>query len=328
MSEYDEVEKLEATRGEKILASAMVIFLLIGGINILTELGDIPESPQRNVYYEKYGVYNLENEERSINSELKIASDALTNANNEYLSANENYLFKREEYRVILDKGETDEIKEREHEEARKRYEESQVELSEAQAVYDEIYGRSNQKRDEVSDARSLTHGEYNTAYQIYRLKVLAVRLAFVLPLLAVAIAMFLKAKKVKSKYTIHANAFMAFASLLLIYTIIVNVWQALHVIGISILGAVACAITLAYVKKQYFSFERISMSRLKQNKCPWCTFPIRYDMSYCQNCGKKLTYKCPECGEMRGILTHFCPNCGNEGSVEPSSDSAHSKET
>jgi hypothetical protein len=32
MSEYDEDERLEATRGEKILASAMVIFLLIGGI--------------------------------------------------------------------------------------------------------------------------------------------------------------------------------------------------------------------------------------------------------------------------------------------------------
>ena len=313
MSGYDEVEKLEATRGEKILASAMVIFLLIGGINILTELGDIPESPQQNVYYEKYGVYNLENEERSINSELKIAGAALININDEYLSAKENYLFKRDSYRVILDKGETDEIQERKHEEARKRYEEAQVQLNEAQAVYDEIYGRLNQKKDEVPDARSLAQGEYNTAYQIYRWKVLAVRLAFVLPLLAVAIAMFLKAKKVKSKYTIHANAFMAFASLLLMYMIIVNVWQVLHVIGISILGAVACAITLAYIKKQYFSFERISMSRLKQNKCPWCTFPIRHDMSYCQNCGKKLAYKSQEWGEMMEILTHFCQNCGNK---------------
>jgi len=328
MSEYDEAEKLEATRGEKILASAMVIFLLIGGINILTELGDIPERPSRDVNYEKYGIYNLDNEEKSINSELKVANNALENANTEYLSAMENYLFRREEYRVILDKGETDEIKERTHEEARKRYEESQVKLNEAQAVYDEIQGRLDQKRGEVSGARSLAHGDYNTAYQIYKLKVLSVRLAFVLPLLAVAIVLFLKAKKVKSKYTIHANAFMAFASLLLIYLIIDNVWKVLHAIGISILGAVACAIALAYLTKQYFSFERISMSRLKQNKCPWCTFPIRRDGSYCQNCGKKLTSKCPECGEIRLILTSFCPNCGNEGSVEPSSDSARSKET
>ncbi|MEA1893933.1 MAG: zinc ribbon domain-containing protein [Euryarchaeota archaeon] len=328
MSEYDEAEKLEATRGEKILASAMVIFLLIGGIHILTELGDIHEIPHQNDQYEKYGVYNLENEEKSINSELKVAKDALTNANDEYLSAKENYLFKREEYRVILDKGETDEIKEREHEEARKRYEESQVKLNGAQAVYDEVYGRLDQKRDEVSNAFSLARGDYNTAYQIYRLKVLVVRLAFVIPLLAVAIVLFLKAKKVKSKYTIHANAFMAFASLLLIYMIIVNVWKVLHAIGISILGAVACAIALAYLTKQYFSFERISISRLKQNKCPWCTFPIRHDMSYCQNCGRKLASKCPECGELMPILTPFCPNCGNKGSVESSSDSTHSKDT
>ena len=317
MSGYDEVEKMEATRGEKILASAMVIFLLIGGINILTELGDLPERPQRDIYYEKCGVYNLESEERSIDFDLKVARDALENADDEYLSAKENYLFKREEYRVILDKEETDEIKEREHEEARKRYEESQVQLNEAQAVYDGIHDRLNQKSDEVADARGLAHEEYNITYQIYRLKVLAVKLAFVLPLLAVAIAMFLKAKKAKSKYTIHANAFMAFASLLLIYTIIENVWQSLHAIGISILGAVACAITLAYLKKQYFNSKRIAMSRLKQNKCPWCTFPIRHDMSYCQNCGEKLAYECPECGEMRSILTRFCPNCGNESSVK-----------
>jgi hypothetical protein len=170
-----------------------------------------------------------------------------------------------------------------------------------------------NQKTGEISNARSLAQGEYDTAYQTYRLKVLAVRLAFVLPLLAVAIVTFLKAKRVKSKYTIHANAFMAFASLLLLYMIIVNVWKVIHVVGISILGAVACAISLAYLKRQFFSFERTSMSRLKENKCPWCTFPIRHDMSYCQNCGKKLADKCPECGEMRPILSHFCPNCGKE---------------
>ena len=314
MTEYnDEAEKLEATRGEKILASAMVVFLLIGGINFLDGLEDIPERPQINVYYEKYGVDKLKNEERSINTELRMASDALAKANDQYLSAKENYMFKREEYRVILDKGDTDEVKEREYEEGRERYEESQVKLNEAQAVYDEIDERLDQKKGEVSTARNLAQDEYNTARQIYRLKVLAVRLAFVLPLLVVAIVTFFKAKKVKSKYTIHANAFMAFASLLLIYMIIENVWKVIHVVGISFLGAVACAISLVYLKKQFFSFERISMSRLKENKCPWCTFPIRYDMPYCQNCGKKLADKCPECGEMRPILTPFCPNCGSE---------------
>ncbi|RZN14762.1 MAG: zinc ribbon domain-containing protein [Methanosarcinales archaeon] len=312
MSEYED-EKLEATRGEKILASAMVVFLLIGGINVLSELEDIPETPHINAYYEKYGVYKLENVERSISTELRIASDALAKANDQYLSAKENYLFKREEYRVILDKGETDEVKEREYETAREGYEESQVKLNEKQAVYDEIDKRLDQKRGGVSAARNLARDEYNTAHQIYSLKVLAVRLAFVLPLLAVAIVTFLKTKKVKSKYTIHANAFMAFASLLLIYMIVVNVWEVVHVVGISILGVVACAISLAYLKKQFSSLERISMSRLKENKCPGCTFPIRYDMSYCQNCGKKLADNCQECGKMRSILTPFCPNCGSE---------------
>jgi hypothetical protein len=144
-------------------------------------------------------------------------------------------------------------------------------------------------------------------------LKVLATQLAFALPILAVAIALFLRAKRARSKYTIHANAFMAFASLLLIYLIVEKVWMVVHIIGISFIGAVACAISLAYLKKQFYSFERISRSRLKANKCPWCGFPIRFDMRFCQNCGKKLADKCPECDELRPILTGFCPNCGNK---------------
>ena len=313
MSEHEEAERLEATRGEKILAFAMVIFLLIGGINVLNELKGIPDRPQMDTYYEEYGVFKLEAEEDNIAAELKTASKTLKNANDEFSRAKENYLFKREEYRVILDRGEKDEVKEREHEEARERYEKSQVRLDTAQSVYDEILVRLNRKREELRSARSLAEEEYRKDYQIYRLKVLAIRLAFVLPLLAVAIVVFLKAKKARSKYIIHANAFMAFASLLLMYMIIENVWKVVHIIGISILGAVACGVSLAYLKKQFFSFERISMSRLKENKCPWCGFPIRYEMPYCQNCGKKLAEKCPECGKMRPILARFCPNCGNK---------------
>jgi len=312
MPEYED-EKIETTRGEKILALAMVIFLLIGGINVLNELKGIPDRPQMDTYYEEYGIFKLEAEEDNIAAELKTASKALENANAEFSRAKENYLFKREEYRVILDKGEKDEVKKREHEEARERYEKSQVRLDAAQAVCDEIKVRLEQKREEVSNARKLASDEYKRDYQIYRLKVLGIRLAFVLPLLAVAIVMFLKAKKTRSKYIIHANAFMAFASLLLMYMIIENVWKVVHIIGISVLGAVACGVSLAYLKKQFFSFERISMSRLKENKCPWCGFPIRYEMPYCQNCGKKLAEKCPECGKMRPILARFCPNCGNK---------------
>jgi hypothetical protein len=313
MSEYEEAEKLEATRGEKILASAMVIFLLIGGVHVLNELEDVPDRPQIHAYFEKYGVYKLEAEVDSIDTELRIASDALAKANDEYLRAKENYLFKREEYRVILDKGEKDEVKEREYEEARERYEESQVKLDAAQAVCDKIKGRLEQKEEELSRAATLAHDEYWKEYQKYRLKVLAIRLTFALPLLAVGIVVFLKAKKTRSKYTIHANAFLAFTSLLLAYMIIVNVWKVIHIVGISILGAVACGVALAYLKKQFFTFERISIARLKENKCPWCGFSIRYEMVHCQNCGKKLAEKCPECGKMRPILTPFCPNCGNK---------------
>ncbi|MBN1762967.1 MAG: hypothetical protein JW878_07845 [Methanomicrobia archaeon] len=73
MSEDEESERLEAMRGEKILAAAMVIFLLIGGVQVLNELGGVPDRPQLGTYYAKYDVYTLEAEERSIVAELNSA---------------------------------------------------------------------------------------------------------------------------------------------------------------------------------------------------------------------------------------------------------------
>ncbi len=76
--------------------------------------------------------------------------------------------------------------------------------------------------------------------------------LAFLLPLLVVAIIAFLKAKKTRSKYIIHANAFMAFASLLLMYMIIENVWKVVH--GAVSLSDMKCLIVkIVEIKNKFY---------------------------------------------------------------------------
>jgi len=88
-----EEERAETTRGEKILASAMVVFLLIGGVQILNELKEIPSQPQNDLYYQKHGVYKLKAEGDSISAELRTARETLTGVEKDFSSAKEKYLF-------------------------------------------------------------------------------------------------------------------------------------------------------------------------------------------------------------------------------------------
>ncbi|MFQ6137243.1 MAG: hypothetical protein ACE5PM_08695 [Candidatus Hydrothermarchaeales archaeon] len=287
----------------------MVLFLLIGGVRVLGELRKIPETPNINTYEIKYGVNAIEKDLRGIREELNIASTILEDARKQHLRNNEEYLFRREEYRVMMEEGRSDtEIEER-YQEAKSVYEESKARYEAAQGNYDEISERLRRVEGEARGKRELALKDFRNAMRIYELKVLAVRLLFAVPLLVIAVFAFMRARAKKSKYMIHVNAFMAFASLLLFYMILEHIWKAFHVIGVSIVGASITAIALAYLKKQIFSFERISMSRIRQNQCPWCSFPITGE--YCRNCGKKAMEECPECKELKTVLMPYCQNCG-----------------
>jgi tetratricopeptide (TPR) repeat protein len=307
-------EEIEATRSEKILAAAFVLFLLIGGIRVLGELRDIPAEPDFSDYEIRHGISALQNELPVFISQMQIAEQSYRQSLEEFNRAEEEYLFKREEHRTRLEEGTVDETLQREYEQATQIYEtavnnrdSANKNLNDAREIY-------NKKNNEINQLRLNAQKDFNAAIRLYEIKVILTRLLFVVPLFIGSIYVTQKARQRQSRYTILANSFMAFSILLLAYMVLEFTWRSFQVIGVSLIGALATGSALVYLKKEYFKPERVTLKRLSQRRCPYCNFPFEKDDAYCKNCGQSLEEKCRSCGSKRVKFAKHCQNCGASG--------------
>lgn len=215
------------------------------------------------------------------------------------------YLFKREEYRVALESGNATKELEQEYLKAKEEYEKAYLKYLGAKSAYDDVHNKLQELSSQIQELMQNANEEYNRAYQVYRLKVLMLKLAFVLPIFVISLLLLRKYKN------IYTSSLIAYSALLLIYLTLSAIWNIVHIIGISLFGAVATLAALYYLRKEYFKPERVYKRRIAQNKCYNCGFPIKDDYLNCPNCGAKLKEKCEHCGALKPIHLQFCPYCG-----------------
>ncbi len=306
-----EGEKVEATRAEKILAAAFVLFLLIGGVRVLSELREVPAKPALETFEARYGLPELNRNLSELSFELRSSEEAYQRAQKEFLKAKEEYLFKREEYRIALEEGSLQKELKEEYELAKQKYEASLRTRDATEEKLEAVRENFKALQKELFERRRRALEDYEDANQIYELKVLFIRLGFVIPLFIVSLYASQRARQRKSKYTIHANSFMAFSILLLVYMTLEFTWRSFHVLGVSTIGAFATGAALAYLKKEYFKTERVALERLSRGRCPYCSFPFESSDVYCRNCGKRLTETCDKCGAPRSRFARYCQYCG-----------------
>jgi hypothetical protein len=304
-----EEEEIELTRNEKILASAFVIFLLIGGVRIMSELKQVVDQPDYSFYEQKQGVRELDVQIQQIMEELRISENIVTDVLISYQRANEDYLFRREEYRVSLEEGKEDAQLESEYLSAKEIYEQERLKLQAAQNSLQIVQVTHQDLQEQRRQKSLLAFEEFQSAYMVWKLKTLGLRLLYAVPVLLLSIYFFNRARTRKSKYLILGNAFLAFGVLQFIFLILEHVWTSFHVIGIAFVGALITGGALVYLKKDVLSPERVSVSRIKQNHCPYCNAPIRGE--YCFSCGRHLTELCPECQRANTVFSPYCKHCG-----------------
>ena len=296
---------MEYSRLEKILASLFVAFLLLASINFLRELENIPQRPDYTYYQEKYGITPLlENQSRLMELNRGLY-EGYKKAESNLTEVERVYLFKREEYRVALESGNATKELEQEYLKAKEEYEKAYLKYLGAKSAYDDVHNKLQELSSQIQELMQNANKEYNRAYQVYRLKVLMLKLAFVLPIFVISLLLLRKYKN------IYTSSLIAYSALLLIYLTLSAIWNIVHIIGISLFGAVATLVALYYLRKEYFKPERVYKRRIAQNKCYNCGFPIKDDYLNCPNCGAKLKEKCEHCGALKPIHLQFCPYCG-----------------
>ncbi|AEH24128.1 double zinc ribbon domain-containing protein [Pyrococcus yayanosii] len=302
----------EYSRAEKLFATLFVVFLLLASINFLRELDGIPARPSYSYYEAKYGVDEL----RDNQSRLMVLERELLRTYQKFkdnlTEAERVYLFKREEYRLAIESGNATEVLKREYLQAKENYERAYAKYLAAKSAYEEVSQQLAELNARINELSARAWEEYNREYQLYRLKVLALKLLFALPIF---IASFLLFRKRRNIYT---TSLIAYSSLLLVYLILSVIWSTVQVIGLSLFGAGASAVALYYLRKEYFRPERVYRRRIWQNRCYRCGFPVKDDYLYCPNCGTRLKEKCENCGAMKPLYLDFCPYCGVDAEKEP----------
>jgi predicted RNA-binding Zn-ribbon protein involved in translation (DUF1610 family) len=167
-----------------------------------------------------------------------------------------------------------------------------------------------------------------------YQLKIFLLMLLFVLPFFFLSVYFYFKLKKKNSPYTIIFTAVLGSSAILLLqvifrflYEIIPRAWFARifaffmetpFLRYILYYGAVILTIALFgglvyFIQRRVFNPTKVAIRRLKDGKCPSCSFSLNPGHNFCPKCGQQIKEKCLHCNNHKIHYLSHCPNCGKK---------------
>jgi hypothetical protein len=289
-----DIEEIESTKSEKLLAVVLAVFLLVGGIwtyqkidDVVRETTRVTLSPAEQAAQQRFGeaqtrVYLSQEEEGATRSDLEL---------------------RREAYRTALDAGQPAGDLEVSYHEAEDRFAAAQVARQEAERAVEAA--RPAAAAASEHQARGLRHTE---------LIAFLVRLAFVLATLAGAYLLLGGLRKRQSRYFPLGLAAVGFAAILALFMAgdyVTDYFDPLE-LGPLILALVGIVLTIAaFAALQRYLARRVPIRRVRKRECPFCGFPVATN-DHCEGCGREVIAKCATCAEPRRVGTLHCGACGH----------------
>ena len=174
---------------------------------------------------------------------------------------------------------------------------------------------------------------EYEQLYFWYPIKVSAVKLAFILPLLLLAVLWNLRALKKQKDTQILISSHLILVFVVPIFArILYFVYELLpnHILGafiahlqeldlgflwnyIAIFGGIGGGLLIIFIaQKTFFNQVRLRAARLRKVLCRECGEKLRStDQACCEMCGTNQLGICPHCGQSHRLLAFHCNHCG-----------------
>jgi hypothetical protein len=295
-----DIENIESTKSEKLLAVVLAVFLLIGAIWTYQELDDWVAEKVAPVQVQ------LSPADQAAIARSTAANQRLAAAQTQIMQAQADLELKREAYRTALDAGQPAEDLELDYQAAQDELARAQDEANAAQAeiaasapAAKVAYGRQQEQLQTKTDRHELV--------------AFTLRLGLVLALLGFGYWLMGHMRRKRSRYFPVALAVVGAAALLalvLAADYLTDYVDPLE-LGPLVLAVVGVGVTLvAFAGLQRYLAKRVPMRRVRKHECPFCGYPVGQN-DHCEGCGRVVVAECASCSEPRRVGSLHCGACG-----------------
>jgi len=302
MSTRVDVEEIQPTKGEKLLALVLAVFLLMGGIWVYAKIDDAVRTSSPPDYS-----YAGTPAEQAAVAQLRAAEKRQSRAQTAAANARDNLELKREAYRTALEAHRAEAARLGvAYDHARKRYARAQQSVAAASGQV---------ARAQPQAAAAERHIAQVQSGRIHKRELLAfgLRLAWVLANLLFGYWLLARLRRQGSRYYAVGIAFVGYAVVLafvMATDYLTDYFDPLD-LGPLVLSLVGIVLTLlAFVGLQRYLAKRIPARRVRRRECPFCGYPVRGN-EHCEGCGRDVVAPCARCNEPRRVGAAFCGACG-----------------
>jgi len=300
MSTRVEVEDIQTTRSEKLLAVVLTIFLLIGGLWTYQRIDDEVREAVA------VGEVRPSIEDQAAIDRLRQAQREAAAAARELGAARDNLELRREAYRTALDAGRSAPELERRYQDAQARFVRAQRDVQATRQAVAEAEPAARSAGDRIS-------AEYERREDRRALLTFLFRFLLVTASLALGYWLLMRLRARGSRYFTVAVAVVAYAAILalVLATDYITDYVDPLDLGPLVLSLFGIVLTLlAFVALQRYLARRIPLRRVRKRECPFCGYPVRGNRR-CEGCGRQVVADCAACGADRRVGVLHCGACG-----------------
>ena len=299
MTRTIDIEQLQTTKSEKLLALVLAVFLLIGGVWAYQEIDDKVRSalPARNA---------TPTEQRAIRAHDRAQSLRFVTAQNVQRLRSELEL-RREAYRTALDAGEPATA-------LRARYRASQRAHEQVRADLAAATRAERATRSAATAAQARLQRDVEERRDRQELVIFVLRLGAAITFLLGAYFLLTRLRDRGSRWFPLSGSAVLFST---VFAFVVAVDYLTDYFdpfdaGILLLALIGAGATVvAFWLLQRYLVRRLPLRRVRRRQCPYCGFPVGDD-ERCEGCGREARAPCAHCAAPRRVGAPFCGACGH----------------
>jgi hypothetical protein len=295
-----DVEEIQTTKSEKLLAVVLAIFLLIGVVWTYQKLDDWAARTVAPVQVE------LSSADQAAIARSTTANQRLAAAQTDALAAQSDMELKREAYRTALDAGQPANDLERE-------YKAAQEELVRAQDAASAAQADVEATRPAAAAAYQRQQQQLQTKTDHHEFIAFLLRLGLLFGLLGFGYWLMGRLRRTHSRYFPVALAVAGSAGVLALVMAADYVTDYVDPVALGplVLAIVGIGLTLvAFAALQRYLARRVPIRRVRKHECPFCGYPVGPN-DHCEGCGRQVVAECASCAEPRRVGTLHCGACG-----------------